>query len=228
MNKTFTFDGEKYTYETGEHNNARLNERAVEVPIAAKLASAYDKVLEIGNVLGHYGYESHTVVDMGDYGKQIHTTDILLFEPGELFDCAISISTLEHMESADHAIKAVEHIKSLLKPGSPYLFTIPHGFNPAIDEAITIDSFETDYIYRMDKKDGELHTWKQELRRFGEIKDLAYNGKSRWANTLYILSGTISDRASSGDDVTNYDEHDSGFDPNEQDEFKNISDPQGE
>lgn len=206
MNKTFTFNSEKYTYETGEYNNARLNERAIEVPIAAKLVSNYDKVLEVGNVLSHYISDfMHTVVDMGDYGKQIQSTDILLFEPGELFDCAISISTLEHMESVDHAIKAVEYIKSLLKSGSPYLFTIPHGYNAEIDMAITLNSFEVDYIMRMDKRDGKLHTWKQEVRRFGEIKDLAYNGKSQWANTVYILAGNTPDEDNKAEVKTLYD-----------------------
>lgn len=189
MNKTFTFDGEKYTYEKGEYNNARLNERAVEVPIAARLLSIKNKVLEVGNVLSHYGHEAHTVIDMGDYGKGFDVEDILLFQPGELFDCAICISVLVHFPANIFAVEIVQHIKSLLKPGSPYLFTIPHGYNEEMDMAITVNSFEVDYIYRMDKKDGELHTWKQEVRRFGEIKDLAYNGKSQWANTLYILAG---------------------------------------
>lgn len=196
MNKTFTFNDEKYSYCTGEYNHARLNERAVEVPIAMKLAANYDDVLEVGNVLNHYIPDfMHTVVDMGDYGKEIHTTDILLFQPGELFDCAISISTLEHMKSVEHAIKAVEYIKSLLKPGSPYLFTVPYGFNPAIDMAVQLDEFSVDNTYRLDKLDSDKHTWKQE-RRLGDVSDeLAYNGQSQWANTVFILTGYTEDKS---------------------------------
>lgn len=193
MNKTFTFDKQQYTYETGAHNNARLNERAVEVPIAAKLASSYSNVLEVGNVLSHYVPDfMHTVVDMGDYGKEIHTTDILLFTPGELFNCAISVSTLEHMANVDHAIKAIEHIKSLLEPGSPYLFTIPYGWRDEFDEAVLNRMFPVETIHRLNKIDIEKHTWKQvSLRGIKNYDDslLNYNGQSKWANTVFILSG---------------------------------------
>lgn len=210
MNKTFKFDSKQYTYETGEYNNARLNERAVEVPIAAKLLSTHNKVLEVGNVLSHYGYEVEMVMDMGSEGDYVKSEDVISFNLDGIFDCAICIGVLAHL-NVDAALKIVEYTKASLKPGSPYLFTIPHGYNANVDMALTVDAFHTDYIYRMDKKDGELHTWKQEIRRFGEIKDLAYNGKSQWANTLYILSGNTPDE----------DELAGKYD------FKNISDPQG-
>lgn len=211
MNKTFTFDDSKYTYETGEYNDARLNERAVEVPIAAKLATTYDRVLEVGNVLSHYGYEVNTVVDMGDYGKGFDVEDILLFKTGELFDCAICISALVHFPADIFAIEIVQHIKSLLKPGSPYLFTIPYGYNASIHSAIDENEFSVDNTYRLDKVDFEKHTWKElTAKQTNRLPDLAYNGKSQWANTLYILAGNTPDE----DELSSADD------------FKNISDPQ--
>lgn len=192
MCRTFTFDGSKYIYETGKYDLARLNERAVEVPIAAKLLETNDNVLEVGNVLRHYGHRPYMVIEGGKEFVVNYLLGKWSTAPTPIYDCSICIGGLAHL-AVDDAIDMVQQIKGALKPGSPYLFTIPHGSNEDIDMAITVNDFEVDYIMRMDKRDGELHTWKQELRRFGEIKDLAYNGKSQGANTLYILAGNTPD-----------------------------------
>src|SRR3954470_19861410 len=61
----FEFEGERYEYLYGAYKRSWMTERAVEVPIAQRLvdASIGKRVLEVGNVLSHYGPQRHTIVD---------------------------------------------------------------------------------------------------------------------------------------------------------------------
>src|SRR6266498_2275420 len=63
--RTFPFRGERLPYAIHRYNNTYRNERAVEIAIATWFLSGTEsgRVLEVGNVLAHYGVTGQTVVD---------------------------------------------------------------------------------------------------------------------------------------------------------------------
>ncbi len=69
----FEFDGKSLSLFYHHYNMTWANERAVEVPIAADFLrrSAGKRVLEVGNVLSHYGDVDHTILDKYERGTGI-------------------------------------------------------------------------------------------------------------------------------------------------------------
>ena len=140
----FTFDGREYRFLYHRHGFTWLNERAVEVPIAAQtLAEASGgRVLEVGNVLSHYGHGGHPVVDKYERAPEVLNVDALDYEPDEPFDLIVSVSTLEHIgwdetvREPSRAEGAVGALARHLRPGGTLLVTVPVGYNPVLDEAI--------------------------------------------------------------------------------------------
>lgn len=141
---SFSYHGTSHEYLVHRHNYTWLNERAVEVPIArAALAGAAEgRVLEVGNVLGHYGDVAHLVVDRYERAPGVINANVLEFEDDEGFDLILSVSTLEHVgwdeQPRDPVAgeRAFAHLAGLLKPGGSLLVTFPVGYNPHLDEAI--------------------------------------------------------------------------------------------
>jgi len=142
--RTFTFDGEALPYLYHRYNNTWMNERAVEVPIARRAIQQRGDgtVLEIGNVLSHYGAPQHEVVDKYEAGPGVRNIDVLDLEPERRWDLILSISTLEHVgvDDAPHdpgrGAIAAELLASRLAPGGELLLTVPVGYNPRLDEAL--------------------------------------------------------------------------------------------
>jgi hypothetical protein len=140
----FHFGGRSYTYLAHRHNYTWLNERAVEVPIArVALADAGDgRVLEVGNVLSHYGSVSHLVIDRYERAPGVINADVLAFEDDEGFELIVSVSTLEHVgwderpRDGAAAERAFAHLTQLLAPGGSLLVTLPVGYNLTLDKAI--------------------------------------------------------------------------------------------
>lgn len=141
---TFTFDGAQFPYFAHRYHYTWLNERAVEVPIArhALETAPGPRVLEIGNVLGHYSDVSHVVVDRYEHAEGVLNLDVFDLSAAEPWDLVVSISTLEHVgldefpQDPDRALAAVRHLRSVLAPGGRLLATVPRGQNSALDEAI--------------------------------------------------------------------------------------------
>jgi len=186
----FQFNDEIYDYLLHPYNSTRLNERTIEVPIAQRFIESIDSdnVLEIGCVLPHYLDEySHVVIDKHETFPGVINEDIRTWESDNLFDGAISISTFEHVASDWHEIvKAIDSVMSKISEGSRFLLTMPYGFNRHVD--LHVHSLETSHnanVWRMDKVDFQRHLWKQ---IYSQKIPLAYNQKSRWANTIYIVS----------------------------------------
>src|ERR687896_193842 len=61
----FELGGRRYRYFAHPYNATWRNERAVELSLAVALLEELSeaRVLEVGNVLAHYGYGGHDVVD---------------------------------------------------------------------------------------------------------------------------------------------------------------------
>ena len=142
--RTFGYDGAEIPYLRHAYNYTWLNERAVEVPLAAAvLAEAGDRrVLEVGNVLAHYLPVSHPVVDKYEQAPGVHNVDVVDIDLPGPFDLVLAISTLEHVGFDEEVrdpgkpARGIAHLASLLAPGGRLWCTFPVGYNPALDEGL--------------------------------------------------------------------------------------------
>jgi hypothetical protein len=114
----------------------------VEIPIFRHLLEYYEgeRILEVGNVFGHYGYYYHHVLDKYEVDNGVINEDIVDYKPEWKYDIILSCSTLEHVgfdeEQKDPKkfIKAIENIKNnILSSGGILIFSVPFGYNPWMD-----------------------------------------------------------------------------------------------
>ena len=141
---TFSFRGKSYRYFWHCYNSTWRNERAVEIPIARSFLDGIPagRVLEIGNVLSHYGRVSHKVVDKYERAENVRNEDVCDFRSEKKYDLILSVSTLEHVgwdeEPKDETkvLRAFEHLRKLLAPAGKLVVTIPLGYNPPLDRMI--------------------------------------------------------------------------------------------
>ena len=123
--RTFIFAGDTYRYHAAMYNRTWTNERTVELPVAlgAIARLPHGRVLEVGNVLAHYGAPAHTVVDKYETADGVLNLDILDYRDERGFDLIVSISTLEHtgfeeeVDEPDKPARVVRHLAGLLTPG---------------------------------------------------------------------------------------------------------------
>ncbi|MBX5442513.1 MAG: hypothetical protein IRZ32_13435 [Solirubrobacteraceae bacterium] len=138
----FEFDGRRYPYFHHRYNLTWLNERAVEVPLARRALGRGGRVLEVGNVLFHYGHRGHEVVDKYERGPGVRNVDVLDLDPAARWDVVISISTVEHVGVDDEprdprrGVDAVRLLAGAVAPGGELLVTVPVGYNPVLDPAL--------------------------------------------------------------------------------------------
>lgn len=140
-NKTFTFQGKSYKYFYNFYNLTWKNERAVEVPIIWDYVEQQrgKRILEVGNVLSWYFPIQHEVLDKYEIADGVINQDIVNYSPTEKYDLIVSISTLEHVgwdetpREPQKVFQAIEHLKTLLKPNSKMVITVPLGYNTALD-----------------------------------------------------------------------------------------------
>ena len=156
---TFFWNGQTLEYFDHRYNHTRLNMRRVEIPIARwflrqKLGGA--RVLEIGNVLSHYGPVTWPVVDLYEPGAI--NQDVMAWEPEEPVDLLISISTIEHIGTGKYATKGtvparpsqiLARFRSFLAPGGQAAITAPTGYNPALDRELRAGTLGADEMWFM-------------------------------------------------------------------------------
>ena len=143
---TFTYNGTELEEFHHPYNHTRLNERAIEIPIAqAWLANQIgDRGLEVGNVLGHYDLDipPRTIVDRFEEGDGV--TNIDLFDlPATEWDWIVAISTVEHIgwdpgqrHDPTAAARAIEFLARPLTPMDHMLITVPLGYHPRLDQVL--------------------------------------------------------------------------------------------
>jgi hypothetical protein len=141
--KRFTFKGDQLPYFLHRYNNTYRNERIVEIAVARWFLTREDKdngrVLEVGNVLAHYGLTGHTVVDKYEPGEGVINADIVDYKPEELFDTVITLSTLEHVgwdeepREPEKVFAAFDAVRDFVAPGGRLLVSIPIGYNSTLD-----------------------------------------------------------------------------------------------
>jgi SAM-dependent methyltransferase len=174
--RTFCIGGVTYPYFHHAYNTTFINERAIEVPYfreqIASVARQGGRILEIGNVLSHYGMSTWDIVDKFEKGENIINVDIMDYKPPEPFDLIVAISTFEHIgfdekpQDFKKVVTAINHIREvLLKPSGKLIFSIPTGYNPQIEEHILkarIASDRTILMKRVDWKNNWVEKDKKE------------------------------------------------------------------
>lgn len=159
------FAGTEIPYAYHMFNQTWRNERCLEIAVAKHFLAGSGpwRMLEVGNVLGHYGVDGHRVVDRYENLMGAHNVDVLeLDEPGR-YDTIVSISSLEHVrfdedEQDPHgAALALEKLRSTLAPGGRLLVTVPIGYNPGMDADIASGRFALDEqtFYQRVNADGD-------------------------------------------------------------------------
>ena len=189
--ETFAFAGREHRYFVHWFNSTWMNERAVEIALALPGAAEVeaDRRLELGNVLPYYGVRGHLVVDLFEQGDNIVNCDVLDFRPDRSFDRIVSVSTLEHVGTDDgtgspeRAVRAVDHLLSMLAPGGRALLTWPTGYNPALDQmAMSGGPLESRAMIRLDRD----NRWREASIEAAFRQP--YGSRFRFGNGLIVAS----------------------------------------
>jgi hypothetical protein len=138
----FRMFGAVYHYLDHPANSTITNERAVEIPVVSALFDDLkhgSRVLEVGDVLAQYGVKwGRDIVDLGSMRGGVQRVDVNEFKGGP-YDLIVSVSTVEHVGIDDGkkdvllAIKAIDRLCGMLAKGGQIFFTVPVGFNRALD-----------------------------------------------------------------------------------------------
>jgi hypothetical protein len=199
--QSFILQGKSFDYFDHPYNCTRVNERAVEVAVGLALAQQAGNplvgaILEVGAVLPHYrpGWpcDGHTCIDLMEAYPGVIQADVLTWQPAGVFDLILCISTLDHLQNADEVYTALARMQGWLAPGGLMVVTLPYGQPQTVGGGEWLDRllldvlrFEATACWRMDKIDVYQHLW-IDTDPYGH-DGRAYNGLSRYANTVYLL-----------------------------------------
>jgi hypothetical protein len=189
--RTFSVGDRVYRYAADHYNRAWRNERAVELALGRSFVAENEnrRLLEVGNVLSHYGDSSHEVLDKYEKSPGVLNEDIVDFSPAEPYDAILSISTLEHVgwderpREPDKTLRAYRALRAALARNGTMLLTCPVGQNSYLDEYIqegAIDFPERHYLKRISSD----NRWREvELT---DVKGSRYHSPYRNANAVFI------------------------------------------
>lgn len=173
--RTFTFEGATYRYLRHKYNVTWTNERTVEVPIgrAAVARAGQGRVLEVGNVLSHYGPVGHDCLDKYEKAAGVINQDIVDFAPEQPYDLIVSLSTLEHVgfdETPRDPAKlgaAFERLVAALAPGGRLVVTMPLGYNPEVERLLDAGQLpftRVSFLRRTSKDNRWVEATREEVR----------------------------------------------------------------
>jgi hypothetical protein len=188
---TFTFAGADYRYFVHAYNETWRNERAVELSIVMRALDEHRgaRVLEIGNVLAHYGRAGHDVVDKYEAAAGVRSIDVVELQAPEPYDLVVTISTLEHVgfdedvRDPDKPRQAVERMAGALAPGGTLLVTVPLGYNDSLDRDLRAGRIAFDEL-RFLKRISSDNRWLEVTE--SEVEGVAYGAPYKWANGLAV------------------------------------------
>lgn len=191
--KRFKWDKFNYNYFVHKYNHTYLNERAVEVAIFKKilLNNKNKKILEVGNVLGHYFPITHTVVDKYEKSPGVINQDIIDYVPKKKFNLILAISTFEHIgydegvknKDPKKISKTLKQLFNLLSLSGEIIFSVPIGYNPYLDLMIKNDFLKLSkqsFLCRT----SNLNLW-QACSKETALKNL-YNHKNNFATAIMV------------------------------------------
>jgi hypothetical protein len=135
------------------------------------------RILEIGRTLyGYFDNFSHVVVDKYDSHADVERVDVVDFRADEPFDLIVSVSTLEHVgwqevpKDPEKALRAVEHLRSLLARGGTLYFDWPVGAHPRLDQAADQGKLPVEGCMR---RIGNSNRWAE--ARWDEVRNTPYD-----------------------------------------------------
>lgn len=143
--RSFSFQQKHYRYFVHPYNWTWQNERAVEVSLGLAYLEQFPhgQVLEVGNVMSHYGIpKRHTVVDKYEIAPGVINTDVVNYRPAQSYDLILSLSTLEHVgwdeepKNSRKFKRALQLMSTWLAPDGLGLVTLPLGYNPHVDHIL--------------------------------------------------------------------------------------------
>jgi hypothetical protein len=192
--RRFTLDGRQYAYAAHMYNTTWLNERGVEVALADAFLddNAGRRVLELGNVMRHYGHTEHEVVDKYEVAPGVRNVDVMDLDPSQPYEAVFSLSTVEHVGQdedpcePEKALGALDRLIALSATGGDLLVTFPVGHNPALDTALAEDRLPFANVSCLRRVDA-ANTWKQVERE--ELAGVAYGHPYRQANGIVVCRG---------------------------------------
>jgi len=139
--------------------------------------------------MNNYFEFEHDVVDKYDSGKGIINEDIVDFNPNKKYDVIVSISTLEHVgwdelpKKESKVMKAIEHLKELLKNDGVMIITMPLGYNHYFDKTIMTNLAGFTKMHFM-QRISKSNKW-QEIS-LNDINSIQYGTPFPFANGLII------------------------------------------
>ncbi|WP_393972112.1 hypothetical protein OXIME_000719 [Oxyplasma meridianum] len=191
IHRTFLFHNEKLKYSKKLYNSID-SERVVEIPIVKsylkKFLTSEGKCLEVGNVLNHYFYFNHDIIDKYEVGNGIRNEDIALVKFEKCYDLIISISTLEHV-GFDEPIKehgkirkAIDNLINALCEKGKMIITVPVKYNPEIDELLQSNPYNFKITFL--KRD-KFNIWSETNENWSSLN--AYGSKFPYANAIAVI-----------------------------------------
>jgi len=158
MDDTFRWNGVTLKYFDHPYNHTARNMRRVEIPIVRWFIGQHGgaHILEIGNVLSHYGPVAWPVVDLREGPIR---EDVMKWKPERVqpVDLLISISTVEHIGFGKFARETapttpadvMRRLRSFLAPGGQAIVTAPTAYNPALDDQVKSGEIGADKAWFM-------------------------------------------------------------------------------
>lgn len=189
--RTFEFNGHDYHYFYHPYNLAWRNERSIEVPIARDFLLAHhgDEVLEVGNVLSHYGEEGHDVLDLYETADGVVNQDAADWKTDKRYGLIISISTLEHIgwdespRRPEKVLQAVDNLIGLLAAGGEFVASAPLGYNPFLDSLIEQRRLPFDELYALERI-SRSNRWRQ--TEVDSVLGASYEPRAFRARAIFI------------------------------------------
>ena len=148
------------------------------------------RILEVGNVLSHYYPTRHDVVDKYERSANVIQLDVADFQPEQLYDLVISVSTLEHVgwderpRAPEKLLEVLGHLRCLLAPGGQLLATVPLGYNDALDQWLRegrVSFAEQRYLRRV----ARFNRW-EERGLLTDVVDAKYNSPYACASAVLV------------------------------------------
>ncbi|MEY2452987.1 MAG: hypothetical protein QOD92_2561 [Acidimicrobiaceae bacterium] len=189
--RTFSVGERTYHYATDHYNRGWRNERAVELALGRGFLADNQgrRLLEVGNVLAHYGVAGHDVLDKYEDAPNVINDDIVDFTPEVPYEAILSISTLEHVgwdekpREPDKTLRAYHAMRAMLAPGGTMLLTCPIGQNSYLDEYIQQEALEfpeRHYLLRVTRD----NVWREV--ELSAVRGAVYHHPYRNANALFV------------------------------------------
>jgi SAM-dependent methyltransferase len=192
-NAKFAYRGGELPYVIAMYNRTWATERCVEVAIARDAIARHkgEAILELGNVLAHYGDSGQVVVDKYEVAPGVRNIDAVEIPEDEKYGLVVSLSTMEHVgwdetpREPEKFLAAYERLYELLEPGGELVVTVPVDWNEWLDEQLGKDAIPADQIDWL-VRTGRYIAWEESSKEAALAKK--YGSPFRNANGLVVLT----------------------------------------